>query len=74
VCARKDRGEGTFPDEEGTEILKLDQLAMDFLAGEGTFPDEEGTEIGMPRSPLCCRTCEGTFPDEEGTEIGARNP
>jgi len=36
--------EGTFPDEEGTEMCDITAWTP-ALEREGTFPDEEGTEI-----------------------------
>jgi len=40
-------GEGTFPDEEGTEIGQRRFLPKEGKC-EGTFPDEEGTEMQHP--------------------------
>jgi len=48
------RSEGTFPDEEGTEIAA--RLELEFLQlGEGTFPDEEGTEMDAPGKQAASR-------------------
>jgi len=37
--------EGTFPDEEGTEMILRGRTAASSRRCEGTFPDEEGTEM-----------------------------
>jgi len=61
--------EGTFPDEEGTEIGSQPSFPGRPLFREGTFPDEEGTEIRAAANAPASRSGEGTFPDEEGTEM-----
>jgi len=44
LCPPSAEREGTFPDEEGTEIY-VGHHPFHQRASEGTFPDEEGTEI-----------------------------
>jgi len=63
--------EGTFPDEEGTEICTTPPAGCGCWESEGTFPDEEGTEmlLGVLTHHFV-EPSEGTFPDEEGTEMG----
>ncbi len=59
-----------FPDEEGTEMVRVHKHTRLVYDSHTEFPDEEGTEMDCA-TPVHAAgfQCHTEFPDEEGTEI-----
>jgi len=61
--------EGTFPDEEGTEIRVTPGQPRVADQVKEPSPMKRGLKLRLAAQVAPAATCEGTFPDEEGTEI-----
>jgi len=62
--------EGTFPDEEGTEMERTARYRVARSRVKEPSPMKRGLKWRAIGTPTPRPSREGTFPDEEGTEIG----
>jgi len=63
------QSEGTFPDEEGTEMAYDWRGAYRLVTVKEPSPMKRGLKYLGYTPGGADFLCEGTFPDEEGTEI-----